>query len=175
MCNVWPCSKLVGGVELAAAVVEPSAFDELYETEFAAMVRVAYLITRSTAIAEEITNDAFVKVLEKWTSLDSPGGYARTLVVRAALRTRRRQARERQHLATRRLTVTGSEPEVDEMWDALGRLPVKQRAALVLRFYDDCSHEQIARAMHCTVSTARSLTYRGLTALRKEVDRWTLR
>jgi RNA polymerase sigma factor (sigma-70 family) len=162
-------------VELAATVLGRPAFEQLYATEFAAMVRVGYLITRSTAVAEEITNDAFVKVLEKWSSLDSPGGYARTLVVRAALRTRRRRGREQQHLATWRPTAASSEPEVDEMWDALGRLPVKQRAALVLRFYDDCSHEQIARAMHCTVSTARSLTHRGLAALRKDIDRWTLR
>jgi RNA polymerase sigma factor (sigma-70 family) len=160
------------------SVTEPRSvrlaeFDALYDDEFPAMVRLAFLITRSSAIAEEITNDAFTKAIEKWSSLASPGGYVRTLVVRAALRSRRRRGRERDHLASVQPATPPGEPDIDEMWDALGRLPVKQRAALVLRFYDDCSHEQIARAMHCTVSSARSLTHRGLAALRKDVDRWT--
>ena len=152
---------------------QPTDFEALYAAEFGTMVRVAYLITRSVAIAEEITNGAFLKVLERWTSLTAPAGYARTLVVRAALRTRRRRGRELDHLATLRSVESHFEPAIDEMWDALGQLPANQRAALVLRFYDDCSHEQIAGAMHCTVSAARSLTHRGLAALRKDLERWS--
>jgi RNA polymerase sigma factor (sigma-70 family) len=152
---------------------QPTDFEALYAAEFGTMVRVAYLITRSVAIAEEITNGAFLKVLERWTSLTAPAVYARTLVVRAALRTRRRRGRELDHLATLRSVESHFEPAIDEMWDALGQLPANQRAALVLRFYDDCSHEQIAQAMHCTVSAARSLTHRGLAALRKDLERWS--
>ena len=80
--------------------------------------------------------------------------------------------REREHLATLRPVAPYDEPDIDEMWDALGRLPVKQRAALVLRYYDDWSHEQIASALHCTVSSSRSLIHRGLAALRKDFVRW---
>ena len=66
-----------------------------------------------------------------------------------------------------------SEPGIDEMRAALGGPPPRQRAALVLRFYCDLPHEDIAAVLSCTVATARSLTHRGLTTLRKDMDRWT--
>lgn len=138
------------------------------------MLRLAYLITRSTAVAEEITQEAFMALLERWHRIESPGGYLRTTVVRAAVKSRRRSDREteiaRTHFAP---TPAPDGPAVDAMWEALGELPQQQRAALALRFYSDFSHEQIASALHCTVSTARSLTHRGLIALRKDMDRWT--
>ena len=139
------------------------------------MLRLAYLITRSVALAEETTQEAFVTVLERWHSLEAPGGYLRTTLVRAAVRSRRRHERE-EHIATRLLRPTPERHDgatVDAMWAALGELPPKQRAALALRFYEDYSHEQIAAALHCSVSTARSLTHRGLIALRKDMNRWT--
>jgi RNA polymerase sigma factor (sigma-70 family) len=153
----------------------PPTFEDLFATEYAPMVRLAYLIIGSAAAAEDVANDAFLRVLERWSRLASPGGYLRTIVVRSALRTKRRTVRERsnaEHLGRRTIDT---DPSIDEMWDALARLPVKQRAALVLRYYQDCSHEQIACALHCTVATARSLTHRGLAALRKESDRWITR
>lgn len=138
------------------------------------MLRLAYLITRSLAVAEEITQEAFVSVLERWHSIDAPGGYLRTTVVRAAVRSRKRNEREAEVASAHfRTTPSPDGPAVDGMWEALGSLPPNQRAALALRFYADYSHEQIAAALHCTVSTARSLTHRGLIALRKDMDRWT--
>lgn len=153
--------------------LRPAGFDELYRDERPAMLRLAYLITRSAAIAEEITHDAFLTVLERWHTLDAPGGYLRTTVVRAAVRSRRRHAREGEIAAALTPVPTPTGPALDEMWEALGALPPNQRAALALRFYEDWSHEQIAAALHCSVANARSLTHRGLVALRKDMDRWT--
>lgn len=152
--------------------LHPAGFEELYRTEYGPMVRVAYLITRSAARAEEIVNDGFITLLERWHTLDSPGGYLRTVVIRAAVRSKRRDGREAE-LAALGVVGTGpAEPGIDEMWDALGTLPVRQRAALVLRYYGDCSHEQVAAALHVPVATARSLVHRGILALRKDMDRW---
>lgn len=136
------------------------------------MVRVAYLITRSAARAEEIVNDGFITILERWHALDSPGGYLRTVIIRAAVRSKRRDAREAELVALGVRDSAPAEAGVDEMWDALGTLPVRQRAALVLRYYGDCSHEQVAAALHIPVATARSLVHRGILALRKDMDRW---
>lgn len=152
--------------------MHPAGFDELYRAEFGPMVRVAYLITRSTARAEEIVNDGFVTVLERWHSLDAPGGYLRTVIVRAAVRSKRRDLREAELTALGAVDRPRAEPGIDEMWDALGSLPIRQRAVLVLRFYSDFSYEQIAAALHMPVPTARSLVHRGILALRKDMDRW---
>jgi RNA polymerase sigma factor (sigma-70 family) len=153
--------------------LHPAGFDALYRDEHPVMLRLAYLVTRSVAVAEELTQEAFLTVLERWHSLESPGGYLRTTLVRAAVRSRRRHERETQVAGVLAPTSLADDPAVDGMWDALGTLPPNQRAALALRFYEDYSHEQIAAALHCSVPTARSLTHRGLIALRKDMNRWT--
>jgi RNA polymerase sigma factor (sigma-70 family) len=138
------------------------------------MLRLGYLITRSLPVAEEITHDAFIVVLERCQTIESPGAYLRTTLVRAAVVSRRRHLREADVIATQaRQTVVADGPAIDGMWKALGSLPPKQRAALALRFYSDYSHEQIAVALDCPVATARSLTHRGLAARRKDQHRWT--
>lgn len=152
--------------------LRPAGFEELYRTEYAPMVRVAYLITRSAARAEEIVNDGFITLLERWHTLDSPGGYLRTVIIRSAVRSKRRDGREAELATLTAVDARPAEPGIDEMWDALGTLPVKQRAALVLRYYGDCTHEQVAAALHVPVATARSLVHRGILALRKDMDRW---
>jgi len=147
-------------------------FDEFYARERLMMVRVAYLITRSRPVAEEVVQDAFMAVLQRWGSIDSPGGYLRQTVVRAAVATRKRAWRGRVLERANSESQT-DEPGIDEMRAALTHLPPKQRAAVVLRFYCDLPHADVADALNCTVATARSLTHRALTALRKDMDRWT--
>ena len=69
----------------------------------------------------------------------------------------------------------GAEPsgvpaEADELFDALAALPSRQRAALVLRFYEDLSEADIAVALGCRPGTVKSLLHRGLAELRKVVE-----
>jgi RNA polymerase sigma factor (sigma-70 family) len=59
----------------------------------------------------------------------------------------------------------------DALWRACGRLPRRQRAALVLRYYEDLDYNQIAAVLGCTVGTARSHVHRALDALRVELSR----
>ena len=59
-------------------------FDALYHAEYAAMVRLARRLVDSTERAEEIVQDAFAKVYDRWHRLDEPGGYLRTAVVNGA-------------------------------------------------------------------------------------------
>jgi DNA-directed RNA polymerase specialized sigma24 family protein len=58
----------------------------------------------------------------------------------------------------------------DELWEALGKLPYRQRAAIVLRFYEDLSEEQTARVLGCAVGTVKSSVSRGLQQMREEMD-----
>lgn len=59
----------------------------------------------------------------------------------------------------------------DELWDVLGTLPPRQRAAIVLRFYEDLPDSEIAALLGCRVATVRTAVFRGLEKLRKEVER----
>jgi DNA-directed RNA polymerase specialized sigma24 family protein len=60
--------------------------------------------------------------------------------------------------------------ELDETWAALWQLPSRQRAALVLRFYEDLTVPQVATALHCRLGTAKSLISRGLAALKEVLE-----
>ena len=154
----------------------PAGFADLYEQQRQPMVRLAYLVTRSMARAEEIVQDCFMSVVRRWESIDVPAAYLRTIVVRAAVKSKRRREREDQLFHREPFAVAASpsegDPAIDDMRAALASLPPKQRAVLVLRFYEDCSHEQIARALGCSVGAARILTHRALNSLRKDVGRW---
>ena len=156
-----PARDSIEGVEAISTSpgrLRPVAFEALYRRELEGIVRIAFLITRSRPVAEEIAQEAFVTVLERWISLANPGAYLRTTVVRAAVRSRARTGREHELLrAERRRDVP--EPGVDEMWEMLGELPSMQRAAIVLRFYCDLPHDQIAGVLHCTPASARMLTH----------------
>lgn len=151
----------------SASEVAPASFAGLYAERYARMVRLAHLLTGSNAIAEEIVQDAFVRVYERWAHVEHPPAYLRQAVVNACRSHRRSRRRER-----RRSLVTGAEatsPEVDEMRDALASLTDRQRAAVVLRFYEDLPEAEIARLLGCRPGTVKSLLARGLDKLRKVI------
>jgi DNA-directed RNA polymerase specialized sigma24 family protein len=117
-----------------------------------------------------VVQDAFVAAARRWSTVESADAYLRMAVVNGSLSIHRRTGRERDKTARLgRLTsvVTVGIPEVDETWDVLRRLPDKQRAALVLRFYEDLPEAEIARLLDCRPGTVKSLVHRGLLRTRK--------
>ncbi len=131
------------------------------------MVRLAALLVGSDAVAEELVQDAFVAVHRRWASVTNPGGYLRTSVVNACRSYQRRAALERRR---RPQPAEPAHLEADELWDALERLPAKQRAAIVLRYYQDASETDIAADLGVRPATVRSLVHRGLKKLRREIE-----
>jgi RNA polymerase sigma-70 factor (sigma-E family) len=148
----------------------PADLVELFVSERAEMVRLAHLISGSNALAEEIVQDAFVRLRDRWGRLDKPGGYLRTTVVNAARQHLRRLDVEHRyaHLMPQDHVVTG-DPEIDETWDAVCRLPERQRAVLALRFYEDLPEAEIAEILGCRVGTVKSNLHRALRKLRREL------
>lgn len=141
---------------------------ELYRERYQPMVRLAYLLTGDRAAAEELVQDAFVSVHRSWPRVTQPAAYLRTAVVNACRSWGRRRTLE----AVRRPAPTEPAALVaDELWDALGHLPERQRAAIVLRFYEDLPDADIAAALGCRPATVRTAIHRGLAALRTEVHR----
>jgi RNA polymerase sigma factor (sigma-70 family) len=132
------------------------------------MVRLAFLLTGGDPAAEELVHDAFLAVHRRWDSIDTPGGYLRTVVVNACRSHQRRQAM-RQRTPLRVVTAATDAP--DELTDALRRLPQRQRAAVVLRYYADLPEVEIAALLGCRVPAVKSLLHRALGSLREVIDR----
>lgn len=151
---------------------EPSSgFDEVYRAEMPALVRLAFLLVRSQAVAEELAQDAFLRLFECYAEVEKPAGFVRTVVVRLCLTWQRRRQTEDRVLSRVGAQPAADPPEIDGMWEALGRLQPERQAVLVLRFYEQMRNREIAEVLGCPMATVRSRTRRGLQDLRKEMDR----
>jgi RNA polymerase sigma-70 factor (sigma-E family) len=146
-------------------------FADTYAESYAPLVRLAHLLTGSNEVGEEIVQDAFARVFRSFDQLDNPGGYARTCVVNGCRTWQRRRVVERRILQKLAGTASTEPAPGSELFDALAVLPFRQRTALVLRFYEDRSTEEIAAALGCRPGTAKSLVSRGLARLREEIER----
>jgi RNA polymerase sigma factor (sigma-70 family) len=143
-------------------------FDDFYREQWAAMVRLAWLMTGSRELAEDLVQDAFVHVGARWSTVETPIAYLRVAVVNAVRADARRGARQR---ALPRDPLHPVLPaDLDETWRLLDRLTSRQREALVLRFYADLPFDQIADALQCRLGTARSLVHRGLGRLKELME-----
>jgi RNA polymerase sigma-70 factor (sigma-E family) len=158
-------------------VEEQGRLADLYARHAPAAVRLAYLLTGDPHLAEDLTQEAFVRAFGRFRDLrraDAFEWYLRRTLVNLTRSHFRRKRTERAYLAGQpRQEQTAPPPadpgDRDELWSSLQELPAKQRAAIVLRFYEDLSEAQVAEAMGCPVGTVKSLVHRGLERLRTEV------
>lgn len=146
-----------------------TGFEALYRREYTPMMRVAYLLLDTEAAAEEAVHDAFAKVYERWRKIDDHGAYLRTCVVNRCrdLQRRRRLERERRSEPGATYEDLGAR----ELTDALAALPYKQRASIVLRYYEGLTEADIAAALGVAPGTVKSMVSRGLAQLREVVER----
>ena len=153
---------------------------ELYERTAPGAVRLAYLLTGDRSVAEDIAQDAFVRVSGHLAHLRDGGAfdaYLRRAVVNLAKNHFRHRAVERAFLerANPASATQGHEQplvERETTMAALARLPQRQRAAIVLRFYEDLTEDAIAQILRCRNGTVRSLVTRGVQALRADIQRY---
>ena len=139
-------------------------------------MRLAYVLAGDRHVAEDIVQEAFVKVGRKLFGLRDRE-HARNYLLRTVInltkgRLRRLQVEQSATQKGPRPTYT-TQPDVaeqDRMWNKLLQLPVRQRAALFLRYYQDLSESQTADALQCSVSAAKSLVNRGLKELRANLE-----
>jgi RNA polymerase sigma factor (sigma-70 family) len=155
--------------ETSAGGLEAADFATIFAETRSRVVHTAFLIVGSLPVAEEIAQEAFVRLLQHFDAVVNPGAFLRTAVVRLCLTWRSRAAQERSLLAAVDATPMTGEPEIDSTWDALTALRPERRAAIVLRFYEDLSFDEIAKVMGTRTTTARTRVHRGLADLRKEL------
>jgi len=141
-------------------------------------VRVAFLLTGDQHTAEDIVQDAFVRLFSRFQELRSPDAfetYLRRTVVNLCRDRFRRLKLERDYAARRATSVSsgiGVSSQIETralIRDALQKLPHRQRAVLVLRFYTDLSEQQTAEVMQCSVAAVKSLATRATATLRKDI------
>lgn len=151
-----------------------ASFEELYEAHAPDAHRVAYLLVGDRAQAEDVAHEAFVRVLGRYGDLRKPEAF-RTYLMRTVVSLSknhfRRRSLERRHATTARPPVPDAPDRDDDLFDALKKLPERQRAALVLRYCEDLSEHQTAEILDTSTKAVKSLVTRGLAALRKEVVR----
>jgi RNA polymerase sigma-70 factor (sigma-E family) len=156
------------GVEPSEAVgAWPKGFVDMYRSRWAPMVRLARLLTAADPAAEELVQDAFVRVRERWEAVEHPSAYVRAAVVNACRNHQRRRTIERRQLCA----VAVTNDDRFELRDAIARLPARQRSAVVLRYYEDLPEAQIAELLGCSVPAVKSLLHRAVQDLRKVIER----
>jgi DNA-directed RNA polymerase specialized sigma24 family protein len=153
----------------AEVATEIESLEDAYRRQRPALVRLAYVLTGSAELAEDVVHDAFVATSRRWADLTNTDSYLRRAVVNHARSSHRRAGRERDKLLRfGGLAATPQvPPEIDETWALLGELSPRQRAALVLRFYEDLPEAEIADLLGCRPGTVKSLIHRGLAEVRE--------
>lgn len=148
-----------------------SEFREFVESRSSALRRSAYALTGDLHAAEDLVQGALVKLVRRWHEVDNPEAYVRrTLYHDHASRWRRRKVvREDSVAAPPDRSVTDGAGQVNDrlaLQQALLRLTPRQRAVLVLRFYEDLPEREVAEILGCSVGTVRSQTARSLARVR---------
>jgi RNA polymerase sigma-70 factor (sigma-E family) len=162
----------------------PDAFDAFARARMRELLRFAHVLTGDPHRAADLVQDALEKTLLSWDRIirkDDPEGYVRRAIVNRHVSVWRRTRRERLVADTPDRPHEGVRPHDDELWAALATLPPRQRAVLVLRYYEDLSEADTAAVLGCSVGTVKSQAFRALAKLRDRattdtegVRSWTL-
>ncbi len=159
----------------AAGAAGRSSLAELYEIHAPDALRLAYLLTGDRALAEDLSQEAFVRVIGRFHDLrnrDAFWWYLRRSVVNLSRSHFRRRRVERAWLERQRPEPGVAPPDIADrevLRDALARLRPEQRAAIVLRYYEDLSEADTARVLGVAVGTVKSMVSRGMDRLREEL------
>jgi RNA polymerase sigma-70 factor (sigma-E family) len=148
-------------------------FEEWARARLSVVMRFAVALTGERALAEDVVQEVLIRAYGRWdriAAMEQPEAYLRRMVTNEFLSWRRRSARV---VPEAEVSHTAAQPDHADVYaerDALARelasLPRRQRAVLVLRYYEGLSDAEIASVLGCPSGTVRSLASRALHALR---------
>lgn len=152
-------------------------FVEFVSARRSTLYRLAYLLTASTPAAEDLLQTSLEKCFARWekvSRMDAPEAYVRKVMVNTLISHRRRLSWRREVL---RAEVPGMmvEPAQDavldhaQLWPLVCALPERQRAVIVLRYYEEQSEIEAAEILGCAVGTVKSQTSDAMRALRRGI------
>ncbi len=145
-------------------------FARYYRDSYPRFARLAYLLCGNVTLAEDLVQEAFTQVHNRFEQLDEPNGYLRVTLVNLARRNHRSATREERRLRVVHDPTETASMQANEMLDVLARLPHDQRELIVLRFWADLSEAEIAEATNCRPGTVKSRCARALARMRKELQ-----
>jgi RNA polymerase sigma-70 factor (sigma-E family) len=145
----------------------------------AALRRLAFVLTGNLNDADDLLQTTLVKVIWSWQRVsraENPDAYVKRMMVNAASTTWRRRKSNREVLLAHppdRATPDGGTAQTENravLMAALGRLPARQRAIVLLRYHEDMSEADTATLLQCSVGTVKSQASRGLARMRSELS-----
>lgn len=158
----------------------PLTYEEFADAQLGAMLRYAVMLCGDPHLAQDLVQETMVRVQLNWRKVvraDAPDRYVRRMITNQYLDWRRGSWLRRVLLRAepdepvRAAAVDHAQlaADRDQIWSWLARLPKAQRAALVLRYYEDLPDAEIADVLGCAVGTVRSSISRALATLRAEM------
>lgn len=137
-------------------------------------LRFAYFLTSNRDQAEDIVQEAFIRVSGRFGSISKPErfrAYLNKTILNLARGQARRNKREADTIARLRRQPTapahmGDASQTDLVWKSLLKLPQRQRAAIFFRFYEDLTESEVAQILGCSTGSVKSLVYRAMNSLR---------
>ena len=154
-------------------------FEEFAAARLPAVLRFAGVLTGDRALAEDVVQEVLLRASQRWyhlQTLDHPEAYVRKMIVNEYLSWRRRNWRllpsGSAHEVDDRIAPdhAGQHAERDALLAEIDKLPRRQRAVLVLRYYEGLSDAEIAEVLGCAPGTIRGYAFRALAALRVELS-----
>jgi RNA polymerase sigma-70 factor (sigma-E family) len=153
----------------------PPSYEEYAGARWTSLYRTAYLLTGNHADAEDLAQATLVKAYLAWPKVaaaSSPDAYVRRILTNAFVSSRRPLRVTRERLVDRAPEVDVPAAHDDDrlvLWPHVSALPPRQRAVIVLRYYEDLSEQQIADALGCSPGTVKSTASDALKALRSRI------
>lgn len=153
----------------------------LFRRHYASMCRLAFVILGDAHVAEEVVMDAMLKTFSGWRRIRdvaSSEAYLRRAVINGCRSRIRRKSVEARGAAVMKGRLqrpdewadAGNEDR-DDVWRAVQGLPERQRACVVLRYYEDLPEAEIAEIMDCSIGTVKSQLHKARARLEKSLDR----
>jgi RNA polymerase sigma-70 factor (sigma-E family) len=165
---------------MTSSRTEPAAdaatFDEYAASAWAWLYRCSYLLAGNHADAEDLAQQTLLQAYRSWTKVrkaDQPTAYVRRMLTNLYLSERRPKARRLELLTDappepRPVPSAGPEDRM-VLWPHVASLPPRQRAVIVLRYYEQLSEREIADALGCSTGNVKSTAHRALQSLRAAI------
>jgi RNA polymerase sigma-70 factor, ECF subfamily len=142
--------------------VDDLEFDRVFRTEFEPVKRTVLLICHNHDTAQELTQDAFLQLVRHWKKVkdfERPGAWVRRVAIRLTIK--RLRSEERRRRAEAAMVLPGVDEHDLDVMRAVRQLPPRQRAAVVLRYFEGCTGPEIGQLLGCSEATARVHLHRA--------------
>ena len=153
-------------------MTDEAEFDEFVLARSQALIRSAYLLVQDAGLAEDLVQTALTKAWFVWRRIEDPEAYVRRIMATTATSWWRRRWIRETPAEQPIVHAESSDPRLEgvaegqDVWNALGRLPRRQRAVVVLRFVEDRTEVETAHMLGCSVGTVKSQSSKALAKLR---------